>query len=102
MRTSYSAKAVRRYDHLNGKKKMPSAATWIRPNGTREIRWRRAPLGRGIDNGLATDAMQLSSCAETPRDCGSCAQESSELSAKNYSFSLRGVDVGVNFTKVQV
>jgi len=46
--------------------------------------------------------MQLSSCAEMPRDCGSCAQESSELSAKNYTFSLRGAVAGVKEAPKQV
>src|SRR6267142_5615188 len=67
MRTSKSTKAVMRYDHLKGRKKTPSAATWISPKGTREIRWRRAPLGSGIDRGLATEAMQRYSCAGMPR-----------------------------------
>src|SRR5258706_999865 len=93
MRTSKSTKAVMRYDRLKGRKKTPSAARWISPNGTREIRWRRAPLGSGIDKGLAIEAMQLYSCAEMPANVVQ-ARKSRASSAPKTTLSVYGPCIG--------
>ena len=52
---------------------------------------KRAPLGKGIVKGRASDAMLVRSCAKLV----GCAQELSVLSAADHGLIVRGVPVPV-------
>jgi hypothetical protein len=61
----------------------------------------RAPLGRGIDKGLATEAMQLYSRAvRSPLTTWSRARVERTQRQKTTSFSLRASVVAVKLTKI--